>query len=226
MFLQTVGAIGDLGCHSISISAEICIEERRKGPSVGLLMRVLEEISHGVLVLTETAQVYFANAAARKLIMSSPLGPGDRACLQLANPADQTTLLKAVRACRSGRRSVISIGVQGGTSVSLGVSPMGLTGPATREPTFALVTVGKSNLVDALGLQFFSQTHSLTSAEIRVVEFLCEGMKAMEIARQCGVACSTVRSQVRSILQKTQATGIRDVVSKVVRLPPMVSAIH
>jgi DNA-binding CsgD family transcriptional regulator len=194
--------------------------------TTALLMRVLEEVNHGVVLVTVSAKVCYANWIARSTLWGTRLSAVDESSLNFANLRDQLIFLKALKACLGGKRSLLNLRSQAGNYLTLGVSPIDAVGSENPERAVAMLTIGKAQCADALGLQFFAQTHHLTLAESRVVGHLCEGMRATEIADQLGVACSTVRSQVRSVIQKTQAKGIRDVVSKVMLLPPMASACH
>lgn len=50
---------------------------------------------------------------------------------------------------------------------------------------------------------------------------LCRGLRPNEIALRHGVQVCTVRSQVRSIRQKTACDSIRELLEKVSVLPPL-----
>ena len=196
------------------------------GPPAELLMQVLEEINHGVLLLSETARVRYANRTAIRTLLSGSAQSMGPPRLQLGNADDQSALLKSLKACSRGCRSLLNVHSRSGQEVSLGVSPIDAPAHDVDDEVVAMVTLGKDQKVDALGLQFFAQTHHLTMAESHVLERLCKGMQATQIAEHGGVACSTVRSQIRSITLKTHARGIRDIVSKVMLLPPMASALQ
>jgi len=55
-----------------------------------------------------------------------------------------------------------------------------------------------------------------------VLRALCDGMDVQEVAAHNGVSESTVRTQVRSLREKTQSTSIRQLVQQVAALPPVV----
>ena len=211
------------GCESDALSSTATPSAEL---TAALLMRVLEEVNHGEVLVTLSAKVCYANWIARSTLWGSRAGAVDQSSLSFANLRDQLVFLKALKACLGGKRSLLNLRSQAGDCLTLGVSPIEAISGENSEQAVAMLTIGKTQCADALGLQFFAQTHHLTLAESRVVGHLCEGMRATEIADQLGVACCTVRSQVRSVIQKTHATGIRDVVSKVMLLPPMASACH
>ena len=70
-------------------------------------------------------------------------------------------------------------------------------------------------------MDIYARSQGLTAAEMSVLKDLCNGMKPKEIARQQGVAISTVRSHICSIRAKTRTGSIRDLVSSVSVLPPI-----
>ena len=57
-----------------------------------------------------------------------------------------------------------------------------------------------------------------------MLQALCNGAKPKEIAHQCSVAISTVRSHICSIRIKTQTANIRELVDRVAVLPPITPA--
>ena len=64
------------------------------------------------------------------------------------------------------------------------------------------------------------------AAEVHVLQALCTGLPPARIAAQFGVKLATVRTQVAAIRSKTDAASIRDLVSRVASLPPIVPALR
>ena len=77
---------------------------------------------------------------------------------------------------------------------------------------------------ETLTVDFYARSHGLTSAEMNVLKHICSGMKPKEIARDHGVAISTVRSHICSIRIKTQTDSIRELINRVAVLPPITPA--
>ena len=109
-----------------------------------------------------------------------------------------------------------------------------IPGPAVPTPgddeddsgeTLALLTFGKRHACETLTIDFFARSQGLTGAEGRVLQALCNGAKPKEIANQCDVAISTVRSHICSIRVKTQTANIRELVDRVAMLPPITPAV-
>jgi DNA-binding CsgD family transcriptional regulator len=87
-----------------------------------------------------------------------------------------------------------------------------------------LLVFGKRSAAETLTVDFYARSHGLTSAEMNVLKHICSGMKPKEIARDNGVAISTVRSHICSIRVKTQTDSIRDLINRVAVLPPITPA--
>lgn len=66
----------------------------------------------------------------------------------------------------------------------------------------------------ALQLQFLRDTYGLTEAEAKVARELILGTAVGEIAVQRNVSITTVRTQVRNILEKVGAANIRELISQ------------
>jgi DNA-binding NarL/FixJ family response regulator len=73
-----------------------------------------------------------------------------------------------------------------------------------------------------LAVTFFARSHGLTPAEESVLRALCEGQQVDDIAAAHGVCVSTVRTQIRSLREKTGAASIRVLVQRLASLPPVV----
>jgi DNA-binding CsgD family transcriptional regulator len=89
-----------------------------------------------------------------------------------------------------------------------------------------LLVLSKQHFCQSLSVQAFARGASLTPAETRVLEMLCDGAMPNEIAKQAGVAVCTVRSQIGSIRTKTGTASIGELVRQVSLLPPMLSALR
>ena len=87
-----------------------------------------------------------------------------------------------------------------------------------------LLVFGKRSAAETLTVDFYARSHGLTGAEMTVLKHICGGMKPKEIARDQGVAISTVRSHICSIRIKTQTASIRDLINRVAVLPPITPA--
>ena len=93
---------------------------------------------------------------------------------------------------------------------------------AGHSPGEVLVLFNRAQMCETLSVELFARAHGLTHAESAVLTGLCRGAAPARIARDVGVAVSTVRTQVASLRQKTGAASIADLVRQVAVLPPIV----
>jgi DNA-binding CsgD family transcriptional regulator len=97
---------------------------------------------------------------------------------------------------------------------NLGALPLGTSQPA------AAVLVMNGESVLELDAAILHELFALTPAEARVTGRLVLGRRVQEIAHESGVSIETVRSQVRSILSKTNTGRQGELISLVLRMMP------
>jgi DNA-binding CsgD family transcriptional regulator len=137
--------------------------------------------------------------------------------LRTRQPDDEAKLLHAMVLARQARRSMMTFNSPGGPQ-SIGVVP--LPGHAGQGLS-VLFVLGSRGQPSALALQFFCQTHGLTSAEAAVLARLARGLSPGEVASQGSVAVSTVRSQIAAVRAKTGARSVAHLLRMVHTLPPL-----
>ena len=193
---------------------------RAPDASSSLLMRVLDELDYGLMLVSDHAKVRFANRVALREC-------GAAQCMRLhdghvrpRHDRRHDDFLRALAASRQGRRSMLTY--EGDDAlVSLAVVPLSEPADASPEPVTLLV-FGRRQVCEPLTVEFFAREHRLTSAEVGVLRGLCNGQRPAQIARQAGVMLSTVRTQIGSIRQKTRVKSIGELVRLVTVLPPIV----
>lgn len=219
---------------------------RRHGGDLhaALLLRLLDEIDYGVLLITPQGQIQHANHLARhelatgniirnedgQLVASSScrtnsqnrrpsddLHPGDHAAQETRR------LLSLAGRAAQGHRSMVELS---NTEHTLCVAFVPLGSPYESESQTVLVLFGKRQLCEGVTMSFFARSCGLTPAEENVLRALCDGMNVDAIARRHGVAESTVRTQVRVLRAKTSSASIRELIRKVSTLPPLVPAVR
>ncbi|KNZ33387.1 MAG: hypothetical protein AD742_06600 [Methylibium sp. NZG] len=194
--------------------------------SSALLSRVLDEIDYGMLVVSASGALRYANQLARQALQGNGPLSLTQGQVRANQAADQTPLQLALADAVRGRRRLITLGAHGpnGASVAVAVLPMPGDDEDDNAEPLALLTFGKRQPCEALTVDFFARSQGLTGAEARVLQALCNGAKPKEIAAQCAVAISTVRSHICGIRVKTQTANIRELVDRVAKLPPITSA--
>lgn len=188
------------------------------------LARSLDEIDYGLLLISESGEVQYANQAAREVM-------DHRHPLQLCNQRvaargvnDEAALQEALAAAtRRGLRRLLTLG-SGEDRASLAVVPLELAPGLPSGAT--LLLLGRREACQRLSIEWFARTHGLTPAESRVLEALARGDEPREIAQAFDVGLATVRTQIGCIRAKVGAQSIRDLLRMVGTLPPMLSALR
>ena len=199
--------------------------DRGAAPAAQLLARMLDEIDYGLLLVSADAQLRYANGLARLEVTGMGRLQLVQGRLVALEGLEQAALRSAVANAALGRRSLLTVGLNG-QALSLAVIPM----PAGDEPDdgaepLALLVFNRPQHCAELTVEFFARSQRLTGAESRVLLRLCQGSKPNDIARQQGVAISTVRTQIGSIRDKTRSTSIQDLIRRVADLPPFAPAL-
>ena len=185
-----------------------------------LFMRVLDELDYGLMLVSDQAKLRFANRVAMRECAPAR-------CMRLQNghvlpryEREQQGFYRALAASRLGRRSMLSLRSDD-AQVCLAVVPVHESAAGGGLPATLLV-FGRRQVCEPLTVDFFAREQHLTAAETVVLRALCEGARPADIARQCGLAVSTVRTQITSLRLKTGARSIGELVRMVTVLPPIV----
>ena len=190
------------------------------------LLGVLDEMDYGVMLMDAGRRILHANQLARREISLRVAVRCEADTLYAALPEQDAELVNSLRAAARGQRSMAEFGA-GVQTLTLAFVPQSrLAAPQSRPAFGVLVTFGKRHFGDNLALQCYALARKLTHGEHGVLQALCAGLSAEDIARQNGVYLSTVRSQISSIRAKTGATSMRQLVQRVAALPPMMSALR
>jgi DNA-binding CsgD family transcriptional regulator len=184
---------------------------------------MLDEIDYGLVLLDSQGKLLHANHAARaELDAEHPLQLVGWE-LMPRTLKDQQALQESLDAAsQRGLRRLLTLG-EGTGRCSVAVVP--LAAPEGSASAVLLV-LSKRQMCEALSVQWFARSHKLTQTETRVLAALCKGDAPSAIAAEHAVGIATVRTQIGSIREKTGANSIRDLVSKVAVLPPLVSVLR
>ena len=201
-------------------------EERRRATTSGssLLMRMLDEIDYGLMLVAADGQLRYANRLAlQELAAGGPLRlAGGLLCVQ---PESELGRLRVAQAdAARGLRTLVKLGHNGSTLL-LAVIPMDSAIEPAEQPT-SLLVFNKREACSELTVAFYARSNGLTATESTVLLQLSQGSKPKDIAIAHGVRLSTVRTQISSIRAKTHTNSIRDLVSRVAALPPFASALR
>lgn len=193
------------------------------GLGQALLLRVLDEVDYGLLVIDTHGHIRHANHLARhelstgRLIMSHAralLGRTTELSAQI-----QTALEQALR----GQRRLVLL-KQSGQELSLAFVP--LSHPLEFDSPTVLVLLSRQNACENLALRMYARSQNLSPSEEAVLLALCRGLSIPDIAQEHRVAESTVRSQIKALREKTGCSSIRSMMQRVHSLPPVVPALR
>ncbi len=203
--------------------------ERRgaTGPLGACLVRMLDEIDYGMLLIAADGEVLYLNNTARQEMDDRHPMQVIGSALRTQRPQDLAPLFEALADAQRGRRKLLTLGA-GEQRVSLSVVPLPASqGQRTDDHVPAtLLVLGKRQVCASLSVQGFARSMKLTPAETRVLERLCAGVRPNTIAVEQAVAVSTIRTQIGSIRAKTGAASIAELVRQVAVLPPVVGVLR
>jgi DNA-binding CsgD family transcriptional regulator len=190
-----------------------------------MLVRVLDEIDHGLLLLDLTGRILHANYPARRELAGAGSLRSQQGMLSAAHPASQPKIRQALKDAERDCRNIVEIETQNGSdSLSLAFIPLAaLRGSGVIDTV--LVICSRRAGCEMLTMQMFARSRSLTRAEQNVLTRLCDGHGADEIACLEGIRMSTVRTHIKNVRQKTGSSSIREMVRRVSRMPQIVSAV-
>lgn len=205
------------------------------------LAAMLDQVDHPMILVAADQTVIHANRSAQVELRRD----GDGACndahplvwhgasLMARAHDDAVALAQAIQgALARGLRKLVALGSQPASRVSVAVMAVGAQGRTGDAPGTdaagqgsVLLVMGKRRVGGDLSLYWFARHHGLTQTEASVLQALCNGQGPNEIAREHGVAISTVRTQLAAIRAKTGAPTLRCLVNEVACLPPLVHAL-
>jgi DNA-binding CsgD family transcriptional regulator len=196
---------------------------QRGGANATLHQLLLDEVDYGMLISDGAGVLRYANQLAfRELSRPGPLYI-DRDRLKSRRRIDRENLNDALSEAARGLRRLLSM-QYAGHSIDVAVLPMAQRDSSwTSGEGLALLTLGRRASCAPLSIDFFARAHGLTGAETRVLHLLCTGAKPADVAQQCGVELSTVRTHIRSVRAKTQSASLRELVRRLALLPSIPS---
>jgi DNA-binding CsgD family transcriptional regulator len=194
------------------------------GPGLSaVLAKILDEVDYGLMLVTGNARVLFANRVAWRDCGPEHALRFDGRHVLPQELGEREPFVKALTAARNGRRSMLTLR-HASQLLSLAVVPLdGL--PEGAESAAALLVFGKRSTCESLTVEFYAQAHHLTSAESAVLKSLCSGLRPTQIAKDAGIAVSTVRTHIGAVRVKTGSRSIGELIRRVAILPPIVPAL-
>ena len=195
----------------------------QEGLSQSLMLRVLDEMDYGLLVIDAKGRIRHANHLARQEMSLGRVILSQSRSL-LGRSTDLTAQIQvALEHALRGQRRLLQL-KQGEHELSMAFVP--LNHALEFDAPTVLVLLSRKNASDNLALRMFARSQSLSPSEEGVLLALCRGASIPEIAADHKVAESTVRSQIKALREKTGCGSIRALMQRVHSLPPVMHALR
>ncbi len=188
-----------------------------------LLLRVMDEIDYGVLVIDGHGRLRHANHLARHEMASGRLIVCHGNVL-LGTTTEYTEMIQtAMEQALRGQRKLLLL-EKGDKELSMAFIP--LSHPLESDAPSVLVLLSRQSACENLAVRMYARAQHLSPSEESVMMGLCRGLSIPDIAQNHGVAQSTVRSQIKALREKTGCSSIRKLLQRVNSLPPVVPALR
>ena len=188
-----------------------------------LLLRMMDEVDHGMLVIDAQGALRHANHLARFEMAQSRFIMSHGQVLLGATTQFSHQIEHATKQALKGHRQLVSL--QGDDrELSLAFVPLSHA-LESDEPT-VLVMLSRQNACENLAVRMYARANHLSPSEEAVLIALCKGYTIPEIAEEHRVAVSTVRTQIKALRTKTGCASIRMIMMRVNSLPPVMSALR
>lgn len=208
--------------------ARMLIQHESATVSAQLGQSALDSLDQGVVALDAQGEVLFANRRAEALMRQGNWIVTQERRLRAAAGVGVDLAALIERTLRTGmpdsvllRRPQGHPDAQHWCSVTICRPPHGDARLTTAlHPQMALlVYLSVPNAQRCVTVSQLMQMFGLTQAEARLAQALAQGSSVDEYAHAQGLAMPTVRSQVRSVLDKTQAARQQDLVRMLASIP-------
>ncbi len=188
------------------------------------LRGLLNDVGFGVLILDPALKVCFCNDTASaalngagfaSLLRPDRSGANDQAGKERA---DVKRFLGCARLAVKGQRKLLLLG-HGEHQIAAAFSPINLC--EDFEKNGVLVTTERKTVCETISLWAYGRVQGLTSGELKVLDFLATGQEPKAVAESLKISVTTVRTHIKSILNKTEEATIRALLLRVAKLPPI-----
>lgn len=187
------------------------------------LLRALDEVDYGMLIIDAQGTILHANHLARHELASARMLMSYGNTL-LGSSAEFTAQIQATMdAAFRGQRRLALLN-KGERELALTFTP--LSHPLEAGAPTVLVMLSRQSTCDNLAVRMFARTIGLSPSEEAVLMGLCRGLEIPEIASEHGVAQSTIRSQIKTLREKAGSPSIRRLLQRINSLPPVVPALR
>lgn len=190
-----------------------------RGQAPQWLKSLLNDVGYGILLLDPELRLCYCNDSAKQVLNEVGLGKLLDGALPPFSPGRPCQdFYAAARLAAAGQRKLIMLG-RGENQFAAALSPIKLNDQGTEGGV--LVTTERKTICESISLWAYGRVQGLTASEIRVLEHLSGGMEPKFIATTLSVSVTTVRTHIKSMIDKTDSSNMRDLLLKISRLPPI-----
>ncbi len=194
-----------------------------EGLERSLLLRIMDEMDHGLVVIDEHSRVRHSNHLARHEMATARIVMGHGGHLLGATDAISEQIQAALDHALRGQRRLVQLKHN---NVYLSLAFIPLSHPLEPDAPTVLVLFSRQNTCENLAVRMYARAQGLSPSEEQVMIALCRGLSIPEIAQENNVAESTVRSQIKALREKTGCHSIRLLMQRLANLPPVVPALR
>jgi Bacterial regulatory proteins, luxR family len=193
-----------------------------KAPS--WLRCLLNDVGFGILILDPELKTCFCNDTARSAFVNAGFssllesGPSNGKELEGKERVDFKKFIASARLAVKGQRKLILLGHQE-NQIAAALSPISLGENYDRQGV--LITTERKTVCESLSLWAYGRVQGLTSGELKVLDFLATGQEPKLVAKSLKISVTTVRTHIKSILNKTDEPTIRGLLLRIAKLPPI-----
>ncbi|QCB45788.1 LuxR C-terminal-related transcriptional regulator [Hydrogenophaga sp. PAMC20947] len=196
---------------------------RETSLEASLLLRMMDEVDHGMLVIDADGVLRHANHLARFEMAQSRFIMSHGQLLLGATTGYSQKIEHATKQALKGQRQLVSLQADD-RELSLAFVP--LSHALESDAPTVLVLLSRQNACENLAVRMYARANHLSPSEEAVLIALCKGCTIPEIAHEHRVAPSTVRTQIKALRTKTGCSSIRMIMLRVNSLPPVMSALR
>jgi DNA-binding CsgD family transcriptional regulator len=195
--------------------------------TTSLAAAILHHLAIGIFVAEPDGRVHYLNRAAQDILAAED-GLMLRDQLLSARRSFETARLhnainQAARSGAEGEDQAHGLLIARPSRLDpylLLIEPLALEPPDVEfGGALALILVSDPEFRDSMLAARLAHTFGLTGAETRLAVYLARGERLSSIARETGLALSTLRAQLRAVFKKTETTRQADLVRIVLGMP-------
>lgn len=185
-----------------------------------MMQAAVETVTPPLLLLDKQGMVVFANDKAQEFLETNDMlrMEGGRLKVKFGQQAKLDALLEGHQAGETLFGIVRPSDKRNIWLIRIPVQLEENAPPDARRPTIALM-IHDPGTTDKIDMEGFAKVHDLTPAEARVMNLLLEHAQLPPIAQELGVSLHTVRSQLRTIREKTGARRQAELVRMLMSWP-------